>query len=107
MPLGLLAVAHLPRFRAPVLTVIATPLILWGMWGFSIVLAMGYVPGTVAPTILPVDRAVALDDRLSSHPRTIRTALLQHLVPRLRTFAPACRLLGVPVRGLWGQPGLV
>jgi hypothetical protein len=80
MPLGLLAVAHLSRFRAPVLTAIATPLVLWGMWGFGNVLAMGYVAGTVAPTVLTVDQAEMLNDGLSSHPGTIATALVPHLI---------------------------
>jgi hypothetical protein len=80
MPLGLLAVAHLTRFRAPVLTAIATPLVLWGMWGFGNVLAMGYVAGTVAPSVLTVDQAVTLNDGLSSHPGTIATALAPHLI---------------------------
>ena len=80
MPLGLLAVAHLSRFRAPVLTAIATPLVLWGMWGFGNVLAMGYVAGTVAPSVLTVEQAVTLNDGLSSHPGTIATALVPHLI---------------------------
>jgi hypothetical protein len=80
MPLGLLAVAHLSRFRAPVLTAVATPLVLWGMWGFGNVLAMGYVAGTVAPTVLTVDQAGTLNDALSSHPGTIATALVPHLI---------------------------
>jgi hypothetical protein len=80
MPLGLLAVAHLCRFRAPVVTAIATPLVLWGMWGFGNVLAMGYVAGTVAPSILTVDDAVTLNDGLSSHPGTIAAALVPHLI---------------------------
>lgn len=80
MPLGLLAVAHLSRFRAPVLTAVATPLVLWGMWGFGNVLAMGYVAGTVAPTLLPLDQAVALNDGLSSHYGTVATALVPHLI---------------------------
>ena len=80
MPLAVLAVAHLSRFRAPVLTAIATPLALWGMWGFGNVLAMGYVAGTVAPSILDIDQAVALNDGLSSHPGTIATALVPHLI---------------------------
>ena len=80
MPLGLLAVAHLSRFRAPVLTAVATPLVLWGMWGFGNVLAMGYVAGTVAPSVLTVDQAVTLNDALSSHPGTIATALVPHLI---------------------------
>jgi hypothetical protein len=80
MPLGLLAVAHLSRFRAPVLTAVATPLVLWGMWGFGNVLAMGYVAGTVAPSVLTVDQAVTLNDGLSSHPGTVATALVPHLI---------------------------
>jgi hypothetical protein len=80
MPLGLLAVAHVSRFRAPRLTAVATPLVLWGMWGFGNVLAMGYVAGTVAPTVLPVDQAVTLNDGLSSHAGTIATALVPHLL---------------------------
>jgi hypothetical protein len=80
MPLGLLAVAHLTRFRAPVLTAIATPLVVWGIWGFGNVLAMGYVAGTVAPSILTVDQAVTLNDGLSSHPGTVGAALVPHLI---------------------------
>ncbi len=80
MPLGLLGVAHLTRFRAPVLTAIATPLVLWGMWGFGNVLAMGYVAGTVAPSLLAVEEAVALNEGLSSHPGTVATALVPHLI---------------------------
>ena len=80
MPLGLLAVAHLSRFRAPILTAIATPLVVWGMWGFGNILAMGYVAGTVAPSVLTVDQAVTLNDGLSSHPGTVATALVPHLI---------------------------
>jgi hypothetical protein len=80
MPLGLLAIAHVSRFRAPVLTAIATPLVIWGMWGFGNVLAMGYVAGTVAPSVLSVDAAVTLDEGLGSHPGTLATALVPHLL---------------------------
>lgn len=80
MPLGLLAVAHLSRFRAPVLTAVATPLVLWGMWGFGNILAMGYVTGTVAPSVLTLDQAVTLNEGLSSHPGTVATALVPHLI---------------------------
>ena len=80
MPLGLLGIAHVCRFRAPVLTAIATPLVLWGMWGFGNVLAMGYVAGTVAPSVLTVDDAVALNDGLAGHPGTVATALVPHLI---------------------------
>jgi hypothetical protein len=80
MPIGLLGVAHVSRFRAPVLTAIATPLVLWGMWGFGNVLAMGYVAGTVAPSVLSVDDAVALNEGLVAHPGTVATALVPHLI---------------------------
>lgn len=80
MLLGLLGVAHVCRFRVPRLTAVATPLVVWGMWGFGNVLAMGYVAGTVAPTVLPVEDAVALNDGLGAHPGTIATALVPHLI---------------------------
>lgn len=80
MPLGLLGVAHLCRFGAPVLTAIATPLVLWGMWGFGNVLAMGYVAGTVAPSVLSIDQAMTLNDGLSSHAGVVATALVPHLI---------------------------
>lgn len=80
MLVGLLGVAQVCRFRAPVLTAIATPLVVWGMWGFGNVLAMGYVSGTVAPDVLSVDQAVALNDGLSSHPGVVAVALVPHLI---------------------------
>ena len=80
MVLGLLGVAHVCRFRAPALTAVATPLFVWGMWGFTNILAMGYVAGTVAPTVLPVEQAVALNDALSEHPGTVAAALVPHLI---------------------------
>jgi hypothetical protein len=83
MPLGLLGLAHVARFGAPVLTAIATPLVLWGMWGFGNVLAMGYVSGTVAPAALSVGDAVRLNEALGTHPGVVATALLPHLVGSL------------------------
>lgn len=80
MPIGLLGVAHVTRFRAPVLTAIATPLVLWGMWGFGNVLAMGYVAGTVAPGVLGVESAVAVNEGLPAHPGVVATALVPHLI---------------------------
>ena len=80
MLVGLLGVAQVCRYRAPVLTAIATPLVVWGMWGFGNVLAMGYVSGTVAPDVLSVDQAVALNDGLSSHPGVVAVALVPHLI---------------------------
>jgi hypothetical protein len=80
MLMGLLGVAHVCRFRAPVVTAVATPLVVWGMWGFGNVLAMGYAAGTVAPSVLSVDSAVALNDGLSEHAGTVAVALVPHLV---------------------------
>jgi hypothetical protein len=80
MPLGLLGIAHVSRFRAPALTALATPLVIWGMWGFTNVLAMGYVAGTVAPSVLSLDNAVALNDALGGHPGSVATALVPHLI---------------------------
>ncbi|CCG03680.1 hypothetical protein [Blastococcus saxobsidens] len=102
---GLLGVAHVCRFRAPVLTAFATPLVVWGMWGFTNVLATGYVAGTVAPTVLPVDQAVALSDALSGHPGTVAAALVPHL---LGSF-PGLVLLGVAVwrSGAFPRPAAV
>jgi hypothetical protein len=80
LPLGLLGIAHATRFRAPVLTAVATPLVLWGMWGFANVLAMGYVTGTVAPSVLSVDQAVRLNQGLGESPGVLATALVPHLV---------------------------
>jgi hypothetical protein len=80
MPLGLLGIAHVTRFRARVLTAVALPLVLWGMWGFANVLAMGYVTGTVAPSVLSVEQAVALNEGLVDHPGVVATALVPHLI---------------------------
>ena len=80
MPLGLLGVAHLTRFRAPRLTAVAFPLVLWGMWGFTNVLAMSYVAGTVAPAALSVDQAVALNGGYGADPGAVVMALVPHLL---------------------------
>jgi hypothetical protein len=77
---GLLGVAHVCRFRVPVLTAVATVLVVWGMWGFGNVLAMGYVAGTVAPSVLSVDAAVQLNEGLGGHAGTVAVALVPHLV---------------------------
>jgi hypothetical protein len=78
--LGFLCLSQLTRWHAPKLTAVATPLVIWGMWGFGNVLAMGYVAGTVAPSVLTVDQAVALNDGLVEHPGTVAVALVPHLL---------------------------
>ena len=79
MPLGLLGVAQVTRWTASRVTLVAVPLLLWGMWGFHNVLAMGFVSGTVTPHVLSVDDAVKLNDGLVSDPGVVVTALLPHL----------------------------
>ena len=77
---GLLGLAHVCRFSSPRLTAVATPLVVWGMWGFGNVLAMGYVSGTVAPSAIGVEDAVRLNDALSADPGVVVTALVPHLI---------------------------
>ncbi len=79
LPLGLLGLAQVTRWSAPRLTLWAAPLLLWGMWGFHNVLAMGYVAGTVTPTVLPVADAVEVNDALPGDVGVIVTALVPHL----------------------------
>ena len=66
MPLGLLGIAQVTRWTARRVTLVAVPLLLWGMWGFHNVLAMGFVSGTVTPHVLSVEDAVKLNDGLVS-----------------------------------------
>lgn len=80
MPLGLLGIGQVTRWHAPRLTVVAVPLVLWGMWGFHNVLSMGYVAGTVAPTVLPLQQAVRLNDALPGEAGTVVVALVPHLL---------------------------
>lgn len=58
--LGFLGLAHLTRWTAPRLTLVATILTVWGMWGFGNVLATGYAAQVVAADTLGVDAAVRL-----------------------------------------------
>lgn len=80
LPLGLLGLANITRWTAPRLTAAAVVLILWGMWGFHNVVALGYAAGTVGPEVIGVDPAVALNDGYLQHAGTTITALLPHLV---------------------------
>lgn len=80
LPLGILGLAQVCRWRSPWLTAAATVLALWGMWGFHTVVAVGYTAGTVAPGVLGVDAAVALNDGFLSHGGLTGVALVPHLV---------------------------
>ena len=80
LPLGLLGLMHLTRRAAPRLTAVSAVLVLWGMWGFHNVVALGYAAGTVGPGAIGVDRAVELNEAYLEHPGTMITALLPHLI---------------------------
>jgi hypothetical protein len=80
LPLGLLGLANITRWAAARLTAIGTVLVLWGMWGFHNVAALGYAAGTVGPDAIGVDGAVALNEGYLDHVGTAVTALLPHLV---------------------------
>jgi hypothetical protein len=80
MPLGLLAIAQVTRWRARRLTLLAVPLVLWGMWGFHNILAIGYITGTAAPQIIGLDAAVTLNEDMVSDPGAAVLGLLPHLL---------------------------
>lgn len=80
IPLGLLGLAQVTRWRAPRLTLIGTPLMLWGMWGFHNVLSMGYVSWIVGLRELPLEQAIELNDRLPFEPGVVAMALVPHIV---------------------------
>ena len=80
LPLGLLGLAHLTRWAAPRLTAVALGLVLWGMWGFHNVVALGYGAGSVAPDAIGVDAAVDLNESYLDHLGVTLTALVPHLL---------------------------
>ncbi len=58
--IGFLGLAQFTRWHAPRLTVAATLLTVWGIWGFGNVLAGTYVARVVTPDLLGVEDAVTL-----------------------------------------------
>lgn len=80
MPLGLLGLAQVTRWYSPRLTLVATPLFLYGMWGFGNVLSMGYLTGTVAPQLIPLGPATTLHENLVTDPGAVWLALVPHLL---------------------------
>lgn len=87
MPLGLLGIAHVTRWAAPRLTLVATPLVLWGMWGFHNILAIGYITGTAAPQLIGLDTAVRLNEEMVTDPGAGLLGLLPHLLGTLLGLA--------------------
>lgn len=106
LPLGLLGLANLTRWAAPRLTAIALALVLWGMWGFHNIVALGYAAGTVGPDVIGVDAAVALNEGYLDHLGTILTALVPHLVGSFLGLA-LLALAGLRTRGLPRVPLLI
>lgn len=80
MPLGLLGIAQVTRWSSPRLTLIGTPLMLWGMWGFHSILTGGYLFGAAAIDILGVDTAVRFNEGLQTDPAAGLLVLLPHLL---------------------------
>lgn len=80
MPLGLLGLAQVTRWSAPRLTLVGTPLMLWGMWGFHNILAGGYLFGAAAIDVLGIEQTVAYNEGLMTDPGAGLVALLPHLV---------------------------
>jgi hypothetical protein len=80
LPIGLLGLAQVTRWRHRRLTAVAICMALWGMWGFHNILAAGYVAGSVTPGALGVEAAVSLEEAFLGDVGLIVTALLPHLV---------------------------
>lgn len=80
LPIGLLGLAWVAHHHARRLTGLATALVVWGMWGFHNILAMGYAAGTVGPDAVGVDAAVRLNEALIGDGGVIATALLPHII---------------------------
>jgi hypothetical protein len=102
LPVGLLGVAQVTRWRRPRLTAVGLALALWGMWGFHSVLALWLASGSVAPVALGVDAAVALDTAYGSDPLVVALALVPHLVGSFVGLLLLC----VAGRGAFPMPAL-
>jgi hypothetical protein len=83
MPLGLLGIAQVTRWASPRLTLVATPLLLWGMWGFHNILAIGYITGTAAPQLIGLETALELNEEMVTDPGAGLLGLLPHLLGTL------------------------
>lgn len=83
LPLGLLGLAQVTRWSSPRLTLVGTPLMLWGMWGFHNILAGGYLFGAAAIDVLGIEQTVTYNEGLRSDPGAGLVALLPHLVGSL------------------------
>lgn len=80
MPIGLLGLAWVAHHHARRLAGVATALVVWGMWGFHNILAMGYAAGTVGPGAVGVDDAVRLNEALIDDGGVVVSALIPHVI---------------------------
>ena len=79
--MGFLGLAQVTRWHTPRLTVAATLLTIWGMWGFGNVLAGTYVAQVVTPTLFGLDAAVKLiNEGYLKDPGMIAGSLAPHLI---------------------------
>jgi hypothetical protein len=79
--IGFLGLAQVTRWHTPRLTVAATLLTVWGMWGFGNVLAGTYVAQVVTPAVFGLDAAVKLgDEGYLKDPGMIAASLAPHLI---------------------------
>ena len=98
--LGFLGLAQLTRWHTPRLTVVATPLAVWGMWGFGNVLAGTYIAQVITPDVLGVDSGVSLiEDGYLEDWGMIAGSLAPHLIGSffgILLLAVACWRSGFP-----------
>ena len=81
LPLGLLGLAQVTRWSGRRLTLVATPLFLWGMWGFHNVLSDGLRQRDGGALAGPARaRPRPLNEGLVTDPGAVWLALVPHLV---------------------------
>ena len=98
--LGFLGLAQITRWHTPKVTVVATLLTVWGMWGFGNVLAGTYVGQVVTPDVLGPDAGVILiEDGYLKDWGMIASSLAPHLIGSffgVLLLAIACWRSGLP-----------
>ena len=98
--LSFLGLAQITRWHTPKLTVVATLLTIWGMWGFGNVLAGTYVAQVLTPEVLGLDAGVSLiEDGYLKDWGMIAGSLAPHLIGSffgILLLAIACWRSGLP-----------
>ena len=98
--LGFLGLAQVTRWHTPRLTVAATLLTVWGMWGFGNVLAGTYVAQVITPDLFSVDDGVRLiEDGYLKDWGMVAGSLVPHLVGSffgILLLSVACWRAGFP-----------